>query len=61
VPAEVLAKEREILAEQTKGEGKPPGDHRQDGRGPAAQVAGNEITLLGQPFVKDPDRPSRSC
>jgi elongation factor Ts len=54
VPGDFLAKEREILIEQAKGEGKP------------AEIVGKmvegrlrkqlaEITLVGQPFVKDPD------
>lgn len=52
VPAPVVAKEREIFAEQVKAEGKPP------------EIAGkivagklrkrlNEVSLTGQPFVKD--------
>ena len=38
VPADLLAKEREIITAQAEESGKPA-----------------EITLLGQPFVKDPD------
>jgi elongation factor Ts len=58
VPAEVIAKEREILNEQAQREG------QKDGKSPeivAKMVEGrlrkalNEITLLGQPFVKDPE------
>ena len=55
IPPELLAKEREILSEQTKQSGKP--DHLID-----RIVAGklqkylNEITLLGQAFVKDVDQ-----
>ena len=55
IPPELLAKEREILTEQTKQSGKP--DHLID-----KIVAGklkkylNEITLLGQAFVKDMDQ-----
>lgn len=54
VPAEQLEKERRILTEQAEQEGKP------------AEIVGKmvegrlrkylaEITLIGQPFVKDPD------
>ncbi len=55
IPPELLVKEREILTEQTKQSGKP--DHLID-----KIVAGklkkylNEITLLGQAFVKDMDQ-----
>jgi elongation factor Ts len=54
VPAEVVAKEREILTQQAQREGKPP-------EIVAKMVAGrlrkalSELTLSGQPFVKDPD------
>jgi elongation factor Ts len=56
VPPEVVAKEREILAEQAAKEG---------GKSPeiiAKMIEGrlrkslNEIVLLGQPFVKDPEQ-----
>ena len=55
VPAEVLAKEREILAAQSAGSGKPPEIIAKmvDGR---IKKFLAEITLLGQPFVKDPER-----
>ena len=54
VPAEVVAKEREILTEQAQGEGKPPEivTKMVEGR---LRKALSEITLAGQPFVKDPD------
>ena len=54
VPAEVVAKEREILTEQARGEGKPPEIVAKmvEGR---LRKALSEITLAGQPFVKDPD------
>ncbi len=54
VPAEVVAKEREILTEQAQGEGKPPEIVAKmvEGR---LRKALSEITLAGQPFVKDPD------
>jgi len=54
VPAEDLAKEREILAAQAAQEGKPP-------EIVAKMVEGrlrkhfDEVTLVGQPFVKDQD------
>jgi elongation factor Ts len=54
VPAEVMAKEREILTEQAQGEGKPPEIVARMVEGRLRKALG-EITLLGQPFVKDPD------
>lgn len=55
VPPELLAKEREIYAAQAEGSGKP--DHvvakMIDGR---LRKYLEEVTLLGQPFVKDPDQ-----
>ena len=58
VPAEVIAKEREILTEQAqkegKSEGKPPEIIGKMVEGRLRKSLG-EITLLGQPFVKDPD------
>jgi elongation factor Ts len=58
VPAEVIAKEREILSEQAqkegKGEGKSPEIIGKMVEGRLRKSLG-EITLLGQPFVKDPD------
>ena len=54
VPAEVMAKEREILMEQARGEGKPPEIVAKMVEGRLRKSLG-EITLLGQPFVKDPD------
>jgi elongation factor Ts len=56
VPPEVVAKEREILTEQTAGkEGKSPEIIAKmiEGR---LRKALNEMALLGQPFVKDPDQ-----
>src|SRR3989442_407844 len=54
VPADVMAKEREILTQQAQGEGKPPEivARMVEGR---LRKALSEITLTGQPFVKDPD------
>ena len=54
VPADVLEKEREILTEQTKGEKKPPEIIAKMVEGRLRKYLA-EITLLGQPFVKDPD------
>jgi len=54
VPAEVIAKEREILSEQARGEGKPAEIVAKMVEGRLRKSLG-EITLLGQPFVKDPD------
>jgi elongation factor Ts len=54
VPADVLDKEREILSEQTKGENKPPEIIAKMVEGRLRKYLA-EITLLGQPFVKDPD------
>ena len=54
VPAEVVAKEREILTEQAQSEGKPPEIVTKMVEGRLRKSLG-EITLMGQPFVKDPD------
>jgi elongation factor Ts len=54
VPAEVLDKEREILTEQTKGEKKPPDIIAKMVEGRLRKYLA-EITLMGQPFVKDPE------
>jgi elongation factor Ts len=54
VPAEVLEKEREILAEQAKGEKKPPEIVAKMIEGRLRKYLA-EITLMGQPFVKDED------
>jgi elongation factor Ts len=54
VPAEVMAKEREILAEQAAAEGKPPEIVAKMVEGRLRKSL-NEITLGGQAFVKDPD------
>ena len=54
VPAELLAKEREIYTAQAAESGKPPEIMEKivDGR---VRKYLNEVTLLGQAFVKDPD------
>jgi elongation factor Ts len=54
VPADVVAKEREILTEQAQAEGKPPEIVTKMVEGRLRKSLG-EITLVGQPFVKDPD------
>ncbi|MGO9992500.1 MAG: translation elongation factor Ts [Steroidobacteraceae bacterium] len=54
VPAAVLEKEREILTDQTKGEKKPPDIIAKMVEGRLRKYLA-EITLLGQPFVKDPE------
>ncbi|HEV7612715.1 MAG TPA: translation elongation factor Ts [Steroidobacteraceae bacterium] len=54
VPAAVLDKEREILAGQTKTEKKPPEIIAKMVEGRLRKYLA-EITLVGQPFVKDPD------
>ena len=54
VPAEVLGKEREILMEQTKGEKKPPEIIAKMVEGRLRKYLA-EITLVGQPFVRDED------
>jgi elongation factor Ts len=54
VPPAVLDKEREILAEQTKAEKKPPEIVAKMVEGRLRKYLA-EITLVGQPFVKDPD------
>ena len=54
VPADVLERERAILVEQTKGEKKPPEIVAKMVEGRLRKYLA-EITLLGQPFVKDPD------
>lgn len=54
VPAAALEKEKEIFAEQAKASGKPANIIEKMVEGRIAKYV-NEITLLGQPFVKDPD------
>ena len=58
MPKEELAKEREILVAQALGEGKPPEivEKMVEGR---LRKHLDEVTLLGQPFVKDPDQKVR--
>jgi len=54
LPAELLEKERDIVATQAKDSGKPEAiiEKMVDGR---MKKFVNEISLLGQNFIKDPD------
>jgi elongation factor Ts len=54
VPADIVAREREIAAERAKesGKGKPPDIVAKIVEGAVNKIL-NESTLLGQPFVKD--------
>ena len=54
VPEDELAKEREILAAQALQEGKPEDIVQKMVEGRLRKHL-NEVTLTGQPFVKDPD------
>lgn len=54
VPAETLEHERQIFAEQAAESGKPPEIVEKMVTGRVAKYL-KEITLVGQPFVKDPD------
>ncbi len=54
VPAETLESERRIINEQAQKSGKPPEIIEKMVGGRMAKFL-KEITLLGQPFVKDPD------
>ena len=54
VPASVIAKEREIYAAQAKDSGKPAHIIAKMIDGRVAKFLA-EVTLLGQPFVKNPD------
>jgi elongation factor Ts len=54
VPGEVLEKEKEILSAQAEQEGKPANIVEKMVEGRLRKYLA-EITLLGQPFVKDPD------
>ena len=55
VPAAEVAKEREILTEQAQKEGKSPEIAAKMVEGRLRKSMG-EITLLGQPYVKEPDQ-----
>jgi len=54
VPQDLIAKEKEIFAAQAKESGKPPEIIEKMVMGRVAKYL-NEISLLGQPFVKDPE------
>jgi elongation factor Ts len=54
VPAAAVAKEKEIFAEQAKASGKPADIIEKMVMGRVNKYLG-EITLMGQPFVKDPE------
>lgn len=54
VPAELVAKEREIWTEQLKGEGKPEEIMKKIMEGKEKKFR-EEISLMTQPFVKNPD------
>lgn len=54
VPETLRASERRILAEQAAGEGKPPEIVAKMVEGRLRKYL-NEVALVGQPFVKDPD------
>lgn len=54
VPAELLEKEREVLTAQAQESGKPP-EIIEKMIGGRLRKYLSEITLLGQPFVKNPD------
>ena len=55
VPAEILEQEKRIFVSQAQDSGKPPEivEKMVSGR---IQKYLNDITLLGQPFIKDPDQ-----
>ena len=55
MPEDLLRREREILEAQVAGSGKPPEIREKMLAGRVAKFL-KEVTLLGQPFVKDPDR-----
>lgn len=55
IPAEVLAKEKEIFSAQAAESGKPENIIEKMVVGRMKKFV-NEVTLLGQPFVKDPDQ-----
>ena len=55
VPAETLETERRIFSEQAADSGKPPEIVEKMVTGRVAKFL-KEVTLVGQPFVKDPDQ-----
>ncbi|MFT7414717.1 MAG: elongation factor Ts [Methylophagaceae bacterium] len=54
LPAELLEKERDIVATQAKESGKPEAIIEKMVEGRMSKFV-NEISFMGQPFVKDPD------
>ena len=58
VPPEMLGREREILEAQVADSGKPPEIRERMLAGRLAKFV-KEVTLLGQPFVREPDRSVR--
>ncbi len=54
VPADTLERERRIFSEQAAASGKPPEIVEKMVSGRVAKFL-KEVTLVGQPFVKDPD------
>ena len=54
VPQETLERERRIFSEQAQESGKPPEIIDKMVAGRVAKYL-KEVTLVGQPFVKDPD------
>ncbi len=55
IPADVMAKEKEIFTAQAEQSGKPPEIAEKMATGKLKKFV-KEVTLLGQPFVKDPDQ-----
>ena len=55
MPEDMLGREREILEAQVAESGKPPEIQKKMLAGRIAKFF-RDVTLLGQPFVKDPDR-----
>ena len=55
MPEQMLDREREILEAQVADSGKPAEIQKKMLAGRIAKFL-KEVTLLGQPFVKDPDR-----
>ncbi len=55
VPADIMAKEKEIMTERAKQSGKPDNILEKIVQG-MLQKHFNEVCLMGQPFFKDPDQ-----
>jgi len=55
IPAETMAKEKEIFAAQAAESGKPADIAEKIAAGRLKKFV-KEVTLLGQPFIKDPDQ-----